>query len=517
MVASDARLPEDPHDRALVEAVAPPKWEAPAPAERYDLVVVGAGTAGLVTALGAAGLGRKVALVERHRMGGDCLNTGCVPSKALIRSAHAAAEVRGAAEHGVFGTQDARVDFGAVMERMRRLRASIAPHDGAARLRDLGVDVFFGQARFISGDAVEVEGRRLAFRRACIATGARPARPPIEGLEEVPEVHTSDTIFDLRASPGRLAVVGAGPIGCELAQTFARLGAEVTLVESANGVLPREDAEAAAVVDSALRADGVSVHCCSRVARFSMEAAGAMLHLQSHGEDLKVPIDAVLLATGRTPNLEGLDLEKAGVESTPRGVVVDDHLRTTNRRIFAAGDVCTALKFTHAADAMARIVIRNAFFGWVPGRPRASRLVIPRVTYTAPEVAQVGGTAEELRAAGRRFETVTVDLGDVDRAVLDGDGGLLRVHVDRRGRILGATLVGAHAGESISELTLAMVLGVPLHRIAAVVHAYPTQAEAIKRAADLQMKARLLRLRDDLTHPWRLLGIGRPPFGLSSV
>ena len=483
--------PRDEHDRVLLTHVRPPDWVNPVPRGRYNLVVIGAGTAGLVTAAGAAGLGAKVALVERHLMGGDCLNVGCVPSKALIRCARAAAEARAAREFGVRVGGPVEVDFAAVMERMRRLRAAISPHDSASRFRELGVDVFLGEARFSGRETVEVGGRTLSFARACIATGTRAAEPAIPGLAEAGYL-TNETVFSLTELPRRLAVVGGGPIGCELAQTFARFGSRVVQIEKAGRVLGRDDPEAAAIVQRSLERDGVELLLQSQATE--VRASGAEKRLIVRGPEQRereLVVDEILVAVGRTPNVEGLGLETSGVEFDRKsGVQVNEFLQTTNPQVYAAGDVCSRYKFTHVADAHARIVIQNALFF---GRKRASALTVPWCTYTEPELAHVGlsdGEAEEL---GVRVETIRVALSDVDRALLDGEEqGLLKVHVKKgTDRIVGGTLVARHAGEMISELTLAMTAGVGLKKLAQVIHPYPTQAEALRKAADAYNRGRL--------------------------
>lgn len=487
-------------DRALVDHVHPPDWVNPRPAGRYHLVVVGAGTAGLVSAAGAAGLGARVALVERSLMGGDCLNVGCVPSKAVLRAARGWSEARRAAER--FGGPAAAGDgdFAAAMERMRRLRAGIAPHDSAARFRDLGIDVFLGDGRFVAPDAVEVAGQRLVFRRAVVATGARALVPPIDGLADS-GYRTNETIFALERRPERLAVLGAGPIGCELAQAFARLGCRVTLLDMAPQVMPREDPEAAAVVEAALARDGVHLELGVTVGRVSRDGEARVVHFVRGGGgsgdggqggegEGEVAVDELLVAVGRAPNVEGLGLEAAGIEYGRQGVVVDDRLRTSNRRVYAAGDVSSRFQFTHMADAEARIVLQNALF---LGRKKASALVVPWCTYTSPEVAHVGMSAADAEEKGVDVDTVTVPLSSVDRAILDGETeGFLRVVLARGSdRILGATLVSEHAGESIAELTLAIGAGLGLGRLAEVIHPYPTQAEAIKKAADQWRRGKL--------------------------
>ncbi len=478
--------PPDEHNRRLVENVHPLDWVNPTPGGRYNLVVVGAGTAGLVTAAGAAGLGAKVALMERDLMGGDCLNVGCVPSKALIRSARAAAAARGAETFGVRVSGEVTVDFPAVMERMRRLRAGISPHDSAQRFRELGIDVYIGAARFTGPDTVEVGGQTLRFARACIATGARAAALPIPGLKEAGYL-TNETVFSLTELPPRLAIIGAGPIGCEMAQAFARFGSKVTLLEAGPHILGREDPDAAERIDAALRRDGVEIRCSVKIQ--SVRHDGEKVIGLQEGDEVRA--DAILLGVGRAPNVDGLGLETAGVEYDQReGVKVDDRLRTTNRRIFAAGDVCSRFKFTHAADFMARIVIQNALFF---GRAKASALIIPWCTYTDPEIAHVGMYEHDAREKGIPVHTITIELADVDRALLDGEtDGFLKVHLKRgTDKIVGATLVARHAGEMISEITLAMVAGMGLGTIARTIHPYPTQAEVIRKAGDMHNRTRL--------------------------
>jgi pyruvate/2-oxoglutarate dehydrogenase complex dihydrolipoamide dehydrogenase (E3) component len=482
--------PLDAHNRRLVENVRPPAWVNPEPAGRYNMVVLGAGTAGLVTAAGAAGLGAKVALVERALLGGDCLNVGCVPSKALIRCARASADARSAGQYGVRVGGDVRADFGAVMERMRRLRADISPNDSAERFRGLGVDVFIGQARFAGRDTVQVGDKTLRFAKACIATGDHALVPPVPGLEEAGYL-TNETLFSLTELPRRFAVVGAGPIGCEIAQAFARFGAGVHLIEMAEQILIREDRDAAELVEKALRADGVEILLGATLTRVRKDRDGKTLFLQSAGRERELEVDEVLIGVGRSPNLDGLDLEAAAVAYDGKnGVEVDEHLRTTNPRIYAAGDVCLPYKFTHLADATARLVIRNALFF---GRSKWTSLTIPWCTYTDPEVAHVGLSEHEAKERGIAVRTFAQALGKVDRAVLDGEAaGFVKVHV-REGsdRIAGATIVARHAGEMLPELTLGINAGIGLGKIAETIHTYPTQAEAIKKVADAYNRTRL--------------------------
>ena len=495
-------MPADPADARLREAAHPPDWTNPEPRGRYDLVVLGGGTAGLVSAMGAAGLGARVALVERELLGGDCLNTGCVPSKAILRSARAAADARRAPEVGV-RVAGVDADFASVMRRMRERRADISPHDSAVRLRAAGVDVYFGEARFMEPSAIAVGGRTLTFRRAVIATGGRPSVPAIPGLAAVPYL-TNETLFALTEQPRRLAILGAGPIGCEMAQAFARLGTEVTLVDQATQVLPREDADAAAIVARRMTADGVTIVLGTKILEVSADGHGIRLRLDSGGAGLE-PCDHLLIAVGRAPNIEGLDLPAAGVAFDTSGVVVDDRLRTSNRRIFAAGDVCSTFKFTHAADALARIVIQNALFF---GRKRASALVIPWCTYTDPEVAHVGCYEEEAKCAGRRVETITIPLGDVDRAVVDEErDGFVRVHHER-GRLLGCTVVASRAGEMIGVATHALTHGASLSDLGSTIHPYPTLNNAFRAAGDAYARTRLTpRLRRMLKRYFRLFEV----------
>ena len=483
--------PNDEHNIDLVEKVHPPDWVNPTPAPRYNLVVIGAGTAGLVTAAGAAGIGARVALVERHLMGGDCLNTGCVPSKGVISAARTAAQVRRAKDFGIEAGAP-QVDFGKVMARMRELRAGIATNDSVERFQGLGIDVFLGDARFVDKEHVEVGGTRLRFKKAVVATGARAFVPPIPGLERV-AYFTNENVFNLTELPGRMVVIGGGPIGCELAQTFQRLGSQVTQVERAAQIIPREDPDAAAIVRAAMERDGVQFLVNANVKQVRQGDGVKEVTVESEGGEQIIETDAILVGVGRAPNVDGLNLEDVGVEYTPQqGIVVDDTLQTTNPAIFACGDVCQVYKFTHAADAAARIVIQNTLFPFLP-KGKFSKLVIPWCTYTDPEVAHVGLSEQGAASQGMAIDTYTIRMGDVDRAILEGDTeGILKVHTAKgSGRIVGATLVSAHAGESIGELTTAITHGLDLGKLGKVIHPYPTQAEAIKKAADAYAKTKL--------------------------
>jgi len=482
-------LPDDAHNRALVENVHPPAWTNPTPPGRYNLVVLGAGTAGLVSAAGAAGLGARVAIVEKHLMGGDCLNFGCVPSKAVLRAARAVAAVNSSGAFGVRVPRPVDFDFAAAMERMRKSRAGISRNDSADRLAKLGVDVFFGEAKFVSPDIVEVDGRRLRFSRAVIATGARATNPQIPGIAEAGFL-TNETVFSLTELPKRLVVIGAGPIGCELAQAFRCFGSEVFILSHGPRLLPREDADAAAVLSAQFEREGIRLMLGVKIRRVEKRTEGKVIILNGQTTHGEVVGDEILVGVGRAPNVEGLNLEAAGVEFDQTGVKVDNRLRTTNRRIYAAGDICSVYKFTHAADAMARIVLQNALFF---GRKKASALVIPWCTYTQPEVAHVGLYEKEARGRGFDVATFTVPLKEVDRAVLDGEEeGFGRVHADRKsGRILGATLVAPHAGEMIAEMSMAITARLTLGTVSKTIHAYPTQVEVWKRLGDAWNRSRL--------------------------
>jgi len=481
--------PMDAHNTRLVANLHPPQWHNPTPAPCYNLVVIGAGTAGLVTAAGAAGLGAKVALVEKHLMGGDCLTVGCVPSKAVIRASRAAFDVRDAGHFGVRVAEAVQVDFPAVMERMRKLRADISPHDSAQRFAKLGVDVFLGEAQFSGPDTVQVGGTKLRFKRAVIATGARATQPPIPGLAEAGYL-TNETVFSLTQRPARLAVIGGGPVGCELAQALQRLGSQVSIFHKHAHLLDREDTEAAALVQQAFVREGVALRLNARITRVERNGSKVVWY-ETQGREESVAVDEILAGAGRAPNLEGLNLEAAGVQHDPRkGVLVNDCLQTSNPHIYAAGDVCMAWKFTHAADFAARIVIQNALF---LGHKKASALTMPWCTYTDPEIAHVGLYEHDARERGLAVDTYVRELKEVDRAVVDSEeAGFVKFHV-RKGRdeILGATIVARHAGEMIGEIGVAMAARIGLGKLASVIHPYPTQAEAIRQCGDAYNRTRL--------------------------
>lgn len=486
-IATFSVTPLDQYNQDLLHNVHPGNWVNPKPAALYDLIVIGAGTAGLVTAAGAAGLGAKVALIEKHLMGGDCLNVGCVPSKCIIRSSRVIAELQNADQFGIRIPAGTEVDFGAVMERMRRLRAGISHHDSASRFQMLGVDVFLGAGTFSGMDTIEVAGQTLKFKKAVIATGAGAAHPNILGLAEARYL-TNETVFNLTECPARMAVIGGGPIGCELAQAFHRLGSEVVLFHKHGHVLDREDVDAAEMVQQKLIREGIKLVLSAKLQRVELQGDRKVLFYESQGQTGSVVVDEILVGAGRSPNVETLNLEAVGVEYDRRqGIRVNDYLQTTNPRIFAAGDVCMDWKFTHAADAAARIVIKNTLFSpFGLGKYKLSSLTMPWATYTDPEIAHVGLYEHQARAKGIELQTVMIPMSSVDRAIADGETeGFAKIHLKKgTDTIVGATIVGSHAGDLISEITVAMVGQVGLSKIASAIHPYPTQAEVIKKAAD---------------------------------
>jgi pyruvate/2-oxoglutarate dehydrogenase complex dihydrolipoamide dehydrogenase (E3) component len=482
--------PMDKFNTELIENVQPAGRKNPDPTGRYNLVVIGAGTAGLVTAAGAAGLGAKVALIEKKLLGGDCLNVGCVPSKSFISSSRLMAEIKNASDYGVLNTDSAAGDFPAVMERVRAIRAKISDHDSVKRFSELGVDVFFGGGTFTGPDTIAVDGKTLKFKKAVIATGARAVTPDIEGIEEAGFL-TNETVFNLIEQPQRMAVIGGGPIGCELAQAFARLGTQVTLFHRDEHILNREDGDAVAIIQKQFKKEGIQLILGCSPFRVEIRENEKILYYKCGETESSVVVDEILAGAGRAPNVENLNLDHVGVKYDKRqGIIVNDRLQTTNSKIYAAGDVCMRWKFTHAADAAARIVIQNALFF---GRKKLSTLTMPWCTYTDPEIAHVGIYEKEAAKKGIAIDTFIKPLNKVDRAITDGqEQGFVKVHV-RKGsdKIIGATVVASHAGDMISELTLAMVGGIGLGKLSGVIHPYPTQAEAIKQVADAYSRTRL--------------------------
>lgn len=486
--------PLDDFNQALLEQVHPQNWRNPTPCDRYDLVVIGAGTAGLVTALGAAGLrlGLKIALIEQRLLGGDCLNWGCVPSKCLLEAARKVAQVKHAQAFGLEVELKA-IDFAAIMARMRRLRSQISHHDSVSRCQALGIDVFFGAAEFINPTTVLVAGTPLKFKRAVIATGASPTKPTIPGLEDAGYL-TNETIFSLAALPPRLGIIGGGPIGCELGQAFQRFGSQVTILQRQPQLLPRETPDVAAILENQLCQEGVALALGAQIESVEATPQGKQIHYrQNHqkeqGDQVQtLMVDHLLVAVGRSPNVAGLNLAAAGVKLNSQGHLwVNDYLQTSQAHIYAAGDVCLGAKFTHSADAAARIVIKNALFApFGLGRSRLSTLIIPQVTYTEPEIARVGLGMDQAHDQGLTPRMIEIPFTDVDRAIAAGQtNGMLQViYAQRSDRILGAVIVAAHAGEMISQVTQAMVHNLGLKSLAQVIYPYPTQVEIIKKAAD---------------------------------
>ena len=482
--------PADRHNTTLLELAHPADWINPEPSGSYNLVVIGAGTAGLVCAAGAAALGAKVAMIERHLTGGDCLNFGCVPSKALIRSARAAADIRRAETFGVNVPSGTVTDFPVVMERMRALRAGIAPADSVERFAGLGVDVFLGQGRFTGKKTVEVGGKELRFAKAVIATGGRASAPPIPGLEEAGYL-TNETLFSLTELPKRVAIIGAGPIGCEMAQSLARFGAQTHLIEVFDQILAKEPPRVAAVVENSLIADGVDLRKSCKTSRIEKRGNERVVFVESDRGTEEIFVDEIVVSVGRKPNIEGLELELAGVDYDERtGVVVNDYLQTSNKRIYAAGDICSPYKFTHTAAALAAIVIQNALFARTK---KSSTLTIPWCTYTDPEVAHVGLYPADAEREGIETSVWAAKMDDVDRAILDGDtDGLVEIYTKKgTDKIVGGTIVASHAGEMIGELTVAIQAGLSISSLSSVIHPYPTQADAIRKAASEYQKGRL--------------------------
>lgn len=488
--------PIDEYNQKLLKNVHPDNWINPQAADFYDLVVIGGGTAGLVVAAGAAGLdiGLKVALIEKNLMGGDCLNFGCIPSKCLIRSSRVVEEIRKAKDLGINVSQQFDVDFATVMGRMRRIRASISYHDSVERFKSLGMDVFLGNGKFISNNSIEVANQNLKFKKAVVATGARAIKPKIRGIETAGYL-TNETVFSLTQKPEKLAIIGGGPVGCELAQTFQRLGCEVTLFHRGSRILNQEDREAAEILQKVLIDEGIRLVLNCQLEEVVTVTEGKRLYFSVNSERDSITVDEILVGVGRAPNVENLNLAAAGVEyDQTLGVKVNDYLQTTNPKIYAAGDICMNWKFTHAADAAARIVIKNTLFspfGW--GRSKLSSLVMPCVTYTSPEIAHVGMYENDGEKLGIEIETIKIPYTRIDRAIADHEeSGFLKIHHKKGSdQILGATIVANHAGEMISEITTAMVHQIGLSKLSSVIHPYPTQAEAIKKAADAYRKTLL--------------------------
>ena len=461
--------------------------------KRYNVAVIGAGTAGLVTAAGTAALGGCVALIERNKMGGDCLNFGCVPSKALISSARLIQQIRESEKWGL-DRQVPRFVFERVFERMRARRAKIAPNDSQERFKSLGVDVFRGEAHFVSPHEIEVDGQRLRARNFVIATGSHAAIPQIEGIDHIP-FFTNETIFDeLKEKPERMIVLGGGPIGCELGQVLARLGVKVTILQRASQLLPREDSDVAEVLQRQLEREDVRIE-------FDAEAKSAARHgnsmrldcLHKDGSGFQLNGEALLVAAGRIPNIDKLNLDAAGVRFNKRGLIVNEYLQTSQPHIYAAGDIAGSFQFTHLADAHARVVVRNILMPLQLLRQKTETAVLPWVTYTDPEIAHVGFGEREAQKSSMAYDLFVVPLEEVDRAVVESEEiGFARVLTAKDSdKILGVTIVGARAGDLIHEFVLAMKAGIGLGTIASTIHAYPTFAELARKTGDKYNRTRL--------------------------
>ena len=481
--------PQDEHEAIRAGNVHPEAWCNPEPSGEYQLLVIGGGPAGLAAAEIAARLGVRVAIVERERLGGSCLNTGCVPSKSIIRTSRLYAQMRDAQRYGAQVPSDIQVDFAVVMERMRRIRAHLSGDDSVRRLAAAGIDVFYGHVEFTGPRSVSIEGATVHFRKALIATGARAKVPDIPGLAEAGYL-TNTNAFDITELPRRLLVIGGGPLGCEMAQAFCRFGSRTTIVQDRPLFLGKEERDAAQMLSDAFARDGIEVRLNTTVERVRVENGEKLVDLVSDDYRNTIAVDAIAAGIGHLPNVEGLDLEKAGIDFIcGEGIAIDDFLRTSNPHVYAAGDVCLEHKYTHTAASAARIAVQNALFG---GRERLSELVVPWCTFTDPEIAHVGLYVREANLQNIPIKTFTVPMHEAVRAVTDSEiGGFVKIHV-REGtdRILGATIVAHDAGDMINEITLAMVAGIGLRKLSQVIHAYPTQAEAIRMAADAYNRTR---------------------------
>ena len=455
----------------------------------YDLVVVGGGTAGLVAAAGGASLGARVALVERDKLGGECLNYGCVPTKALIRSAGVASLMRRAAEFGIRPVS-VEVDFPSVMRRMRAAMEKAGERDSPERFRSMGVDVVLGEeACFVSPTEVSVGGRTLRARGVVVATGSHAEPPPVEGLREAGYLDNV-SVLGLEKLPRSMVIIGAGPIGTEFAQMFARFGSRVELICSKQNPLPIEEPEVGRAVVRALSADDVRMHRGYRAVSARREGGEKVVVARNDaGEEVEARGEEILVAAGRAATIDGLGLENAGVEVGKQGLVVDEHLMTTAEGVYAAGDIIGGPRFTHAAEYMARIALQNVLF---PVKGKTDFSALPWTTFTDPEVARVGLTEAEARKKHDRVEVYTHDLPDLDRAIVDGEGnGFFKIVTGKRGRILGGHVVAPDAGDVISEAVLAMRKGLPITDLSRTVHTYPTISEGVKGAADSYYRRKL--------------------------
>lgn len=477
------------------------------PPKNFDtnIIVIGAGSGGLVASLIAAAVKARVTLIERHKMGGDCLNTGCVPSKALIKSAKFLYDLNNSEKYGI-KTASAEFDFADVMERVQDIIRKIEPHDSIERFTGLGVDCITGEAKIIDPWTVEVAGQSITARNIILATGARPFIPPIDGLDQI-SYYTSDTIWELREQPKRMIVLGGGPIGCEMAQAFSRLGTEVTQVEMAPRIMVREDEEISALIEEKFKAENINVLTNTRAVSCK-KTTDQFLVCEQNGKTIEIAFDTMLVAIGRKPNVEGLGLEELGIELRKNTTIeTDDFLRTSQENIFAVGDVTGPYQFTHTASHQAWYATVNSLFGQFK-KFKADYSVIPWATFTDPEVARVGLNESEAKEKNIPFEVTTYDIDDLDRAVADSTNhGFVKVlTVPGKDRILGATIVGAHAGDLLTEFVTAMKYKLGLKKILGTIHTYPTLAEANKAVAGNWQRAHAPQLTLKILaryHSWR--------------
>ncbi len=463
----------------------PRGWKNPKPAELYDLLIIGGGPAGMTAATIARSHNAKVALVEKEHLGGECVTSGCIPSKALIRSSRTAAEIRNAAKYGIKVPKGWKVDFGAIMQRVHQLQTDISAFDAAKHFKKMGVDIFLGKGRFTGTYRFEIDGKILTFKKAIIATGTQPIALNVSGLDRS-DYLTNNEIFHLTKLPTQMAVVGGGPIGCELAQAFARLGSKVTLITRGPSILPREETVASEQLKAALEADGVEILLNTQIKRVEKKGKKKILYLNKKSKRLAV--DTLLVSIGRTPAVEGLGLDLAGIQyDHQKGIFADEYLLTSNPHIYAAGDSSSPYKFTHVSRELGKIAVEHALG---LNRTKASSLIIPWCTFTDPEVAHVGLTEKEARTKGVSVETLTLELDHIDRAILDGEThGFLKLLIKTGSdQIVGATLVASHAGEMISEITTAMNSENGLLALLRAIHVFPTQAEIIRNAAQALKK-----------------------------
>ncbi len=473
--------------------------------EKFNIVVIGAGSGGLVVAAGATGLGARVALAEKHRMGGDCLNTGCVPSKALLAAAKTVQHARDAHRLGLTLPDPGPQDWKAVQAYVRSTQAHIAPHDSVERFTGLGVEVFQGAAKLKSAHEVEVNGQTLWGRHVVVATGSRAAVPPIPGLAEAGFL-TNETVFEIAERPASLLVMGGGPIGTELGQAFSRLGTKVTIVSSTPHICAKEDPDVAEVLAARLRSEGVRILDGSTATRVTTRSGKKVVTVKTAaGVETEIAADEILVAVGRTANVDGLGLEAAGVKFSKKGIEIDDRCRTNVPSVWAVGDVAGGPLFTHWAGHQARVVIRNILF---PGSTRHDLANLPWTTFTEPEIAHVGLNETGAKAKGVAHQVFKVPFDSIDRAVCDGEteGYFAKVVAGPKGEILGATIVHPQAGNLLPELVLAKKHGIPLGKISATIHTYPGLSDVVRALGDAYMRTKLTPgTKNRLTRAFRWL------------